>query len=207
MSRKLIASCLAVTLVVIAGVVCNDTFGTPKSLVPLNTSIAGMPPAPEGKVTQYVVNCGDLPGKCPAILSMTPIYTDMSELGFELTDPESLRQFNAAVQVQTKVLSDMRNSGLLPEIERAALSAYVDAVLSGGLARGEAESQELIASYLDARSALPGDRYTTDAKRRKPPGSGCTFGSPCPGGKCGTILDSGTKFASCVAACIDCYRI
>jgi hypothetical protein len=216
MSRKLIVLFLAVAAVAAASVVFNHAFGTPRAVAALNRSIAGLPPAPEGKVTQYVVNCGDLPGKCPAVLSMTPIYTDVSELGFQLTDPESIRQFDAAVQIQKQNLSDMRNSGQLSEIQRRALSAYTEAVLSGGLEAGEEAARARIQSYRKARADLgltdgmtsaPSTVTTDSPFLLEDPGGECTFGSPCPGGLCGTIIDSDTSFARCTAACIDCRRI
>jgi hypothetical protein len=112
----------------------------------------GLLQAPEGKVVQYVVNCGEMPNnECLTVLSFTPIYTDVSELGFQLKDPESIRQYKAAVQTQRRMKENMKASGQLQALEKAAMNRYLADVHSGKFAIAQEQAQQMVQAYNEAR--------------------------------------------------------
>lgn len=214
--RKIATIGILIVAVIIASMAFNQAFGQPKALKPIK-GIAGLPTAPEGKVVQYVVNCGGIPG-CPAIFSMSPIYTNPDELGFNLKDPESKRQYQAALNVQQFEKDNLVRSGRIPELLHQAYRAKADAALRGELPTIEAESAERTLAYHDAYAdATTGSVISTPGAITSEGGiriiiigddpGGCTFGNPCDSGSCGTIIDGGSKWARCIAACINCRRL
>jgi len=208
----------------------STTFAGNKGGKKFDPLAEALTPVPEGRVPYYLVNCGGGSCKDNPVFSMIQINVLPSELGKpwnELRDPESTRQYQAAIPTQKVVMDSMKAMPGYMDAVRAKWQAFTRKHL-GVEAAGKAFAASKLESFIEIRRNAG---MVDDAVMSAPPNLAdyqayisaesipimvdppedpdpdqCHFGQPCDSGTCGTILFKGTPGISCSWACTDCRR-